>query len=309
MTDTFCGWNVEVMWRRVRDDLGLEQARFLRTESGLELTSTLLAAQQGLPLRVDYRIACDELWHTRRVHIDQTWGSVRHIMNLKCDRNGIWLRDGVEDKSLAGCTDVEFSISPCAKAVAIHRVGLSPGGSAETHVASIFIPDLAVTPAHQNYHRISDRLYEHTSLISGSTIRLRLDGDGLLADDGGSWRRVAQRPAVTAEENSFSGVLISEDPSTDIGQAAADLGWLVRGWMAQVRDFDSDAGVRHGTGEWWFSWVLAGGALQDVWIVPARRLRKQMEQSQTWILLPPIPAMARPYGGLIEKKTPGAFSA
>jgi uncharacterized protein len=42
-----------------------------------------------------------------------------------------------------------------------------------------------------------------------------------------------------------------------------------------VRDFGVDGEVKRGSGEWWFSWVLEGRALQDVWIVPPRGLRTQ----------------------------------
>lgn len=31
--------------------------------------------------------------------------------------------------------------------------------------------------------------------------------------------------------------------------------------------------MRHGCGEWWFSWALEGRAVQDVWISPPRRKR------------------------------------
>jgi len=45
--------------------------------------------------------------------------------------------------------------------------------------------------------------------------------------------------------------------------------------VRQVRDFDAKGNVRSGTGEWWFSWVLEGRAMQDVWIVPTRAQRSE----------------------------------
>lgn len=41
----------------------------------------------------------------------------------------------------------------------------------------------------------------------------------------------------------------------------------------EVFDYDVDGSVRTGTGEWSFSWVLEGRAVQDVWISPQRALR------------------------------------
>lgn len=37
----------------------------------------------------------------------------------------------------------------------------------------------------------------------------------------------------------------------------------------RARCYGPDSVVREGLGEWWFSWVLDGRALQDVFIVPA----------------------------------------
>jgi hypothetical protein len=71
----------------------------------------------------------------------------------------------------------------------------------------------------------------------------------------------------------FAAALISAAPSPDLSEAAEAFGWLVGGWAAEVEDFDRDGRVRRGTGEWWFSWVLEGRAIQDVWIVPPRKDR------------------------------------
>jgi uncharacterized protein len=41
-----------------------------------------------------------------------------------------------------------------------------------------------------------------------------------------------------------------------------------------VRDYGDDGSVKVSCGEWWFSWVLEGRAIQDVWIVPPRGQRR-----------------------------------
>ena len=48
---------------------------------------------------------------------------------------------------------------------------------------------------------------------------------------------------------------------------------LLGAWSVAVTDHFDDGSVRHGTGEWHFSRVLEGGAVQDVWISPPIAMR------------------------------------
>src|SRR5580692_2635318 len=68
----------------------------------------------------------------------------------------------------------------------------------------------------------------------------------------------------------FAGALISSGPSSAMPKSAASMfGWLVGDWEADVYDYKDDGTKTVSKGEWHFSWVLEGRAIQDVWIVPA----------------------------------------
>lgn len=68
----------------------------------------------------------------------------------------------------------------------------------------------------------------------------------------------------------FPDVLLAPGPAPALGEAAGVYGWLVGSWHAVVVDYQPD-GTRHESrGEWHFAWVLAGRAVQDVWISPPR---------------------------------------
>jgi hypothetical protein len=71
----------------------------------------------------------------------------------------------------------------------------------------------------------------------------------------------------------FMETLLAAGPSPELGERAKDLAWLVGGWSAVVRDYDDRGVLQESMGEWWFSWVLEGRAMQDVWIVPPRHER------------------------------------
>jgi hypothetical protein len=74
--------------------------------------------------------------------------------------------------------------------------------------------------------------------------------------------------------SSFEQVLVSTKPSPQMPKGAADIfNWLIGDWQADVYDYRADGTRSVNKGEWHFSWVLEGRAIQDVWIVPPVSLR------------------------------------
>ena len=264
----------EVMWRRVFDDLGFEHAQLSRSDVGWEVSGSVMVAEEGAPLRVEYRIGCDRDWRTRTVEVEQAWRGARRTLRLEHDGRGRWYRGGAEAAELAGCTDIDLGVTPSTNALAVNRLRLSVGGRDEILAAWVRFPELDVTPARQSYERLAERRYRYASLASGFTALIEVDADGLPTDYAGVWRRVAEGPAAPPVPNrGFIAALSSDGAAAELGELASDFGWLVGGWAADVRDVDDDGRVRVGEGEWWFAWVLEGRAIQDVWISPSRGKR------------------------------------
>lgn len=260
------------MWRRTTDNLSLEQAQLNWSATGPHIAGMVLAAHDANPLRVEYRIDCDEGWQTRRAQILQCLSGVYKRLCLERDQDGRWRTNGQLDETLAGCTDVDLGITPSTNTLPIRRLAMRAGAVSEVKAAWVRFPELVVAEVHQSYERVSAKEYIYRNLNSGFTAPITLDPDGLVREYGSVWLRVAEGPAAP-DLRSFSDALISDAPSPELGGAADALGWLVGGWSAEVKDFDRDGQVRTGPGEWWFSWVLEGRAIQDVWIVPARAQR------------------------------------
>jgi hypothetical protein len=269
-----------VMWRRTTGNLALEQAELTWTATGPHIAGLVLAAHGDHPLRVEYRIDCDEGWHTRRIQILQRLSGASSRLRLEHDGDGRWRTNGQSDGTLAGCTDVDLGITPSTNTLPIRRLAPRIGAVSEVHAAWVRFPELAVTSAHQSYQRVSAQEYIYRNLDSGFSAPITIDPDGLVLEYGGVWTRVAEGPAAP-DLRSFSDALISPAPSPQLGDAGDAMGWLIGGWSADVRDFDKNGKVRTGAGEWWFSWVLEGRAIQDVWIVPPRAQRSDASGKMT----------------------------
>jgi hypothetical protein len=272
----------EVIWRRVLDDLSFEQARLMQTAAKIDISGLVIAAHNGSPLRVDYWIECDPSWQTRTVRIHQTWDGNERQMQLDHDGHGHWQRDHKDDPTLAGCTDIDLGISPSTNALAINRLKLPIAHAGEIRAAWLTFPEFELKPSPQSYRRLAERQYEYRSLESGFTAVLKVDDDGLPVEYGNVWHRLAEGPALpNAASSGFTAALVSDGPSPELQDTADTFGWLIGGWTGSVQDFDPDGSIRTGEGEWWFSWVLEGRAIQDVLICPPRNKRPPNKTSSS----------------------------
>ncbi|HEY0783913.1 MAG TPA: putative glycolipid-binding domain-containing protein [Thermoanaerobaculia bacterium] len=186
----------EILWRRRLDDLSFELARFTRTPRGVVLSGTVLIAEEGAPLRVEYRISCDAEWWTRTVAIEQTWRGARQVVTLAHDGRGRWLRDGGVAPELAGCIDVDLGVTPSTNALPVNRLRLPIGGRGELLAAWVHFPQVDVTAARQGYERLGEARYRYSNVGSDFAAVLEVDGDGLPIDYEGIWKRVAEGPAA-----------------------------------------------------------------------------------------------------------------
>ena len=188
----------EIMWRRVMDDLSFEHARLERADGGVRLSGTILVAEGGTPLRVEYAVNCDERWRTRAVTVTQRHGGRRDALRLDHDGGGTWTLDGRPAPELDGCTDVDLGLSPITNALPVNRLGLAEGTTGDIRAAWVRFPALEVVPAEQSYERLGERRYRYRSRASGFEAEIEVDDDGLPVDYAGIWRRVADGPGTEA---------------------------------------------------------------------------------------------------------------
>jgi hypothetical protein len=185
--------------------------------------------------------------------------------------------------------DIDLSLSPITNALPLNRLDIARTGTREIVAAWVRFPQLTVEPAPQRYETIAPSLFRYSSLASGFTATLRVDDLSFPIDYQGIWKRIGTgrpipgaRPAQVSKSvahDGFVGALLADGPSAELGEAASVFGFLIGGWNASIRDIDPNGTIRTGRGEWWFSWVLEGRALQDVWIAPPRKERGQPESS------------------------------
>jgi catechol 2,3-dioxygenase-like lactoylglutathione lyase family enzyme len=85
---------------------------------------------------------------------------------------------------------------------------------------------------------------------------------------------------MTAASRSLIEALHTDRPAPNRAEKMGLYGWLVGGWEMDAVYHPVEGSTRRSRGEIHFGWVLAGRAIQDVWIVPPRD--QQPAEAPAW---------------------------
>lgn len=188
-----------VLWRRT-DIPGLEHVRLWEPGTGRDradaegprLEGVVLALYDELPMRVEYEISCTPRWETRRVRVTLTHGARMRTMELVADNDRRWWDSGEELAAVAGCIDVDLSVSPATNTLPIRRASLRVGGARDVTAAWIRFPSLDVQPLTQRYTRVGEREYRYESGGGAFTAQIEVDDLGLVVRYPPAWERLAE---------------------------------------------------------------------------------------------------------------------
>jgi hypothetical protein len=183
-----------VAWRRSDDVETDEHCTLTVRDGGLSLVGTVLGAEGGTPVRIEYRVLADGAGMTTAAHVRDIRGFETRTIVLERDAKGNWSVDGTVAKALKGCTDVDLGCSPSTNTLPIRRLGLAVGASRKIQAAWLRFPEFTVVKAGQTYTRLDEFTYRYASGTFAAD--LTVDDDGLVAAYA-VWRRtgVAMGPS------------------------------------------------------------------------------------------------------------------
>jgi hypothetical protein len=185
-----------VAWRRSDEVETDEHCTLTLRDGGLSLVGTVLGAEGGVPVRIEYRVLADGSGLTTAAHVRDLRGFEQRAITLERDVKGNWRVDGVVVRALKSCTDVDLGCSPSTNTLPIRRLGLGIGASKTIQAAWLRFPELTVVKAAQTYTRVDEFTYRYGSGTFEAD--LTVDDDGLVAAYA-EWRRtgLAMGPDAT----------------------------------------------------------------------------------------------------------------
>lgn len=175
-----------VAWRRTDEVLADEHCTLTVRGGGLSLIGTVLGSEDGLPIRVEYRVLADGAGLTSAVHVRDLRGFDQRTLTVERSTKGAWAVNGAAASALKGCTDIDLGISPSTNTLPIRRLRLGVGKSATIKAAWVRFPSLDVVKAEQTYTRLDEYTYRYSS--GDFTAELAVDDDSLVASYA-EWQR------------------------------------------------------------------------------------------------------------------------
>ncbi|MFT3836871.1 MAG: putative glycolipid-binding domain-containing protein [Myxococcaceae bacterium] len=167
------------MVRDWRSREGTERFELLQTATGWALQGHVV---QGAA-ETRYLVFVDDRWETERAEIAVSGRTL--LLEVK---NGQWLVDGVAATALAGCIDVDLSLTPSTNTLPLRRLQLPVGASSgEVRAAWVRFPELTVEVLSQEYRRESEHVYRYRSGQLEFEARLEVDDEQLVVRYGDLW--------------------------------------------------------------------------------------------------------------------------
>jgi len=184
---------ITALWRPWTDP-GLEHLRITNVDDSAVADGVIVRALSSVGFRAAYRITADTDWKFRRLDLIVSTDRDRHL-SLTTDGRGQWQdENGNELPHLRGCFEIDISATPFTNTLAISRLRLGVGESAELSAVYIRLPELTVEVVPQRYtalERGKNRgAYRYEGLFRDFTAVLPVDQDLLVVDYPETFRRV-----------------------------------------------------------------------------------------------------------------------
>jgi hypothetical protein len=177
-----------VAWRRSDEVETDEHCTLTIRDGGLSLVGTVLGAEAGLPVRIEYRVLAAGAGLTTAAHVRDLRGFESRTIALERDAKGNWTVDGSTARELKGCTDVDLGCSPSTNTLPIRRLRLAIGASHTIQAAWVRFPELVAVKNAQTYTRLDEFTYRYAS--DDFAAELTVDDDALVTAYA-EWRRTA----------------------------------------------------------------------------------------------------------------------
>jgi uncharacterized protein len=175
-----------VLWRRLFG-AGHDACSVVRTDCGWEIEGAAAFKADDGPAWLQYNVACDDGWMTQRGRVSGWVGSSAVDLSISRAENGVWSVNGGPIHSAEGVADLDLGFTPATNGVAIRRMSLGVGGSANVVAVWLDGSDWIFKLLSQSYARIAEDTYRYASPIHGYEADLRVDPFGWVVDYPGLW--------------------------------------------------------------------------------------------------------------------------
>jgi hypothetical protein len=176
-----------ILWRGLVFP-GHEACWLFSRDTHWHLEGTAVFSHEEQPCRLDYRIVCNEAWHTLSAVVDGWVGNTTVSIQMRTDGAGNWWLNEVAQSDVTGCTDIDLNFSPSTNLLPIRRLGLAVGEAADVKAAWLRFPGFKLELLSQQYRRLGETLYRYESAGGKFVAELNVNASGFVLDYPGIWQ-------------------------------------------------------------------------------------------------------------------------
>jgi hypothetical protein len=179
-----------ILWSG-REYRSLENCLVNYTETGVEISSTIVGHYQGKIYKVDYQILTNLKWETLVFEVQTQCNDSREFLRFEAMQHGGWLANGESTKLYNGCIDVDISLTPFTNSLPINRMQAALAQQQEITVIYIDVLHQRIKPVRQLYKKNSQSNYHFENVPNDFEADIAIDDSGLVVDYPGLFVREA----------------------------------------------------------------------------------------------------------------------
>lgn len=148
-------------------------------DKGAEIESTIVGSCEGKLFSVNYRIVTDSRWRMIAANIDTQLNGQKTQTVLEW-RHGACFINGVHKELPAGTAFIDISLTPFTNTLPINNLQMRVGEMQTIKVVYIDILGQKITPASQNYTRLTEDTYLFETEDHSFRAEIRVDANGIV---------------------------------------------------------------------------------------------------------------------------------
>jgi hypothetical protein len=165
-----------------REYYSLENCLVSTSETGSEITSTIIGRYDSKIYKVDYRIITNPNWETVSVEINSRHSNQIQLLKFEGDGKGNWTSNGNPADHLKGCIDVDIPLTPFTNTLPVNRLKLNLNQEKEIQVVYIDLLEQQINPVRQKYTRVSATEYYYENVPNDFEAKIQVDDAGFVVD-------------------------------------------------------------------------------------------------------------------------------
>ena len=167
-----------VAWRRSDEIETDEVCTLTLRDTGYSMVGTVLGADAGAPLRIEYQVLVDRSGLTTAAHVRDLRGFATRTLAVERYREGRVDGQRRRGSVAEGLHGRRPRLQPSTNTLPIRRLNLAIGASQTIKAAWVRFPELEVVKADQTYTRLDEFTYRYASGTFEGEISV--DDDGLV---------------------------------------------------------------------------------------------------------------------------------